>query len=108
MGNLLRHGVHDGLRGHDGACNCSFGVDGLAGRIQIGRIASAVGLDPAATRDACAAPHYRQCVEDNTAQAIQLGVFGAPTFVVGKQLFWGNDRIPMLARYLAGALSSRN
>ena len=33
MGNLLRHGVHDGLRGHDGACNCSFGVDGLAGRI---------------------------------------------------------------------------
>lgn len=75
---------------------------------EIGRIASAVGLDPAATRDACAAPHYRQCVEDNTAQAIQLGVFGAPTFVVGKQLFWGNDRIPMLARYLAGALSSRN
>ena len=35
MGNLLRHGVHDGLRGHDGACNCSFGVDGLAGRIQL-------------------------------------------------------------------------
>ena len=35
MGNLLRHGVHDGLRGHDGACNCSFGVDGLAGRIRI-------------------------------------------------------------------------
>ena len=34
MGNLLRHGVHDGLRGHDGACNCSFGVDGLAGRIR--------------------------------------------------------------------------
>ena len=35
MGNLLRHGVHDGLRGHDGACNCSFGVDGLAGRIRM-------------------------------------------------------------------------
>ena len=34
IGNLLRHGVHDGLRGHDGARNVSFGVDGLAGRIQ--------------------------------------------------------------------------
>lgn len=33
IGNLLRPGVHDGLRGHDGACNCSIGVDGLAGRI---------------------------------------------------------------------------
>ena len=34
IGNLLSHGVHDGLRGHDGACNCSFGVDGVAGRIR--------------------------------------------------------------------------
>ena len=34
VGNLLRHGVHDGLRGHDGACNCSFGVDGVAARIR--------------------------------------------------------------------------
>ena len=33
IGDLLRHGVHDGLRGHDGACNSSFEVDGLAGRI---------------------------------------------------------------------------
>jgi len=22
-----------------------------------------------------------------------LGVFGAPTFVVGDELFWGNDRL---------------
>ena len=35
IGNLLRHGVHDGLRGHDGACNCSSRVDGLAGRIPL-------------------------------------------------------------------------
>ena len=37
IGNLLRHGVHDGLRGRDGACKSSFGVDGLAGRIQYSR-----------------------------------------------------------------------
>ncbi|HBO5257212.1 TPA: hypothetical protein L4W55_002574 [Pseudomonas aeruginosa] len=35
MGDLFRHGVHDGLRGHDGACNSSFEVDGLAGRIRL-------------------------------------------------------------------------
>ncbi len=33
IGSFLRHGVHDGLRGHDGACNGSFRVDGFAGRI---------------------------------------------------------------------------
>ena len=34
IGSFLRHGVHDGLRGHDGACNGSSRVDGFAGRIQ--------------------------------------------------------------------------
>ena len=34
IGNLLRHGVHDDLRGHHGARNVSFGVDGLAVRIR--------------------------------------------------------------------------
>ena len=25
--------------------------------------------------------------------ATRLGIFGAPTFVVGEELFWGNDRL---------------
>lgn len=29
----------------------------------------------------------------NTDRAVQLGIFGAPTFVVGDELFWGNDRL---------------
>ncbi len=28
-----------------------------------------------------------------TDAAISLGIFGAPTFVVGNELFWGNDRL---------------
>jgi 2-hydroxychromene-2-carboxylate isomerase len=28
-----------------------------------------------------------------TDQAIALGIFGAPSVVVGKELFWGNDRL---------------
>ena len=31
--------------------------------------------------------------EKNTSEAIELGVFGAPTFSVGKELFWGDDRL---------------
>lgn len=33
-GSLLRHGVHDDLRGHDGAWKSSVRVDGITGRIR--------------------------------------------------------------------------
>jgi len=29
----------------------------------------------------------------NTDEALQRGVFGAPTFFVGGEMFWGNDRL---------------
>lgn len=40
--------------------------------------------------------------------ASQLGVFGAPTFVYNNELFWGGDRLALLAESLAasGALPS--
>ena len=33
------------------------------------------------------------CYQQATAEALSLGVFGAPTFVVGEELFWGDDRL---------------
>jgi len=38
----------------------------------------------------------------HTDEAIALGVFGVPTFVVDGKLFWGFDALPMLQSYLAG------
>lgn len=38
----------------------------------------------------------------HTEEAIGLGVFGAPTFVVDGKLFWGFDALPMLRAYLTG------
>ncbi|WP_296657149.1 2-hydroxychromene-2-carboxylate isomerase [Paraburkholderia sp.] len=32
----------------------------------------------------------------NTNDAIALGVFGVPTFLMNKQLFWGEDALPMV------------
>lgn len=34
-----------------------------------------------------------------TQEAIDAGVFGAPSFVVGTELFWGNDRLEMALDY---------
>lgn len=36
----------------------------------------------------------------NTDDALALGVFGVPAFVVDGQLFWGLDALPMLRAYL--------
>jgi 2-hydroxychromene-2-carboxylate isomerase len=39
-----------------------------------------------------------------TERAIQAGVFGVPTFAVDDEIFWGNDRLPLLSAYLQGKL----
>ena len=43
----------------------------------------------------------QQAYDANTERAITLGVFGAPTYVVDGELFWGQDRLDFLQRRLA-------
>ena len=43
----------------------------------------------------------QQEYDDNTTAAIAVGVFGAPTYCVGGEMFWGQDRLEFLARRLA-------
>ena len=35
-----------------------------------------------------------------TDEAIQLGVFGAPTFIIDDQIYWGQDRLNFVDRHL--------
>lgn len=46
----------------------------------------------------------RQDVKDrlrhNTDEAVRRGVFGAPTFFVGDEMFWGNDRFDFIEQAL--------
>jgi 2-hydroxychromene-2-carboxylate isomerase len=39
--------------------------------------------------------------EANTRQAIDAGVFGAPSYVIGGEIFWGQDRLDFVERKLA-------
>ena len=41
--------------------------------------------------------------EANTKEALARGVFGAPTYVLRDELFWGQDRLEFLERALARA-----
>lgn len=48
-------------------------------------------------------PAIKARLAENTAAAQAAGVFGVPTFVVdGTHLFWGQDRLGLVARALAG------
>lgn len=49
--------------------------------------------DPAAILTTAYGPEAKARVRRNTERAITLGIFGAPTFVVGEEMFWGNDRL---------------
>ena len=39
--------------------------------------------------------------EENTEEAMKLGVFGAPSFSVGNEIFWGDDRLEDAIRFAA-------
>jgi 2-hydroxychromene-2-carboxylate isomerase len=42
-----------------------------------------------------------EAFERNTEEALAAGVFGAPSYVVGEEVFWGQDRLPHLDAHLA-------
>jgi 2-hydroxychromene-2-carboxylate isomerase len=53
----------------------------------------AIGQEPERVRAAASAPEIEQALIRETETARDLGVFGAPSFVVGGEVFWGDDRL---------------
>ena len=53
---------------------------------------------------------YSQTVQEryeaNTEQAIRAGVFGAPSYMIDGEQFWGQDRLDFVARKLKAASTS--
>ena len=46
-----------------------------------------------------ASEHTGRAFEAATAEARSLGIFGAPTFVTGGEMFWGDDRLEDAVRW---------
>ncbi len=42
----------------------------------------------------------KQKLITETEQAIQRGIFGAPTFFVGDEMYWGQDRLHFVEQTL--------
>jgi 2-hydroxychromene-2-carboxylate isomerase len=58
------------------------------------------GFDAAEFAERIQRPEVKQALVANTEEAVQRGVFGAPTFFVGDEMFFGQDRLPMVEEWL--------
>lgn len=59
----------------------------------VGRCLTTLGQDPVALLEAAQLPEAKEKFRKQTAEAMERGIFGAPSFLVGRELFWGNDRL---------------
>lgn len=48
---------------------------------------------PLALTEAADAPTYKDALKANSAESVRLGLFGAPSFTIGGEVFWGDDRL---------------
>ncbi len=55
------------------------------------------GIDSAAFMAGIAEPAIKDALKANTEEAIARGAFGSPTFFVGTDMYFGNDRLLLVA-----------
>ncbi len=62
---------------------------------------SETGADVDKVLTAATSEENKNRLKAQTLEAKQLGLFGAPTFVVGEELFWGQDRLTHAVEWAA-------
>lgn len=65
----------------------------IGDRTEIPSILESLGQPGAELIEQAQAPENKQRLRDQTRRAGDLGIFGAPSFVAGGELFWGSDRL---------------
>ena len=64
------------------------------------RLAGEIGLDRSAFQIALDAPATADALTATVGDAHRLGVFGVPSLAIGSQVYWGNDRLPIVRHVL--------
>ena len=59
----------------------------------VARCLACTGEDPGALLAQAQSPDSKAELRARTEEAVAQGIFGAPSFVVAGELFWGNDRL---------------
>ena len=69
-------------------------------RDTIGRLIGEVGLDGPSILEHADDARWAVLRSEGSRAAIDRGVFGVPTYAVGEDIFWGQDRLDFLERRL--------
>ena len=72
----------------------------ISNRAVLESIASSAGFDGVQLMELAQASAARDELAALTETAVARGVFGAPTFFVGNEMFWGKDRLDFVERCL--------
>jgi 2-hydroxychromene-2-carboxylate isomerase len=67
----------------------------------VGQVLAQAGFDPTALLALANEQAVKDRLKAATQEAVARGVFGAPTFFVGEEMFWGQDRIDWVREALA-------
>ena len=86
--------AHEMLRAH---WVDDYDLDSKSDLIKIG---NAVDLDPETLLETAITPEVQKIYADNTKEAIDRSVFGSPTYFVDGDMFYGQDRLELIARAL--------
>ena len=68
---------------------------------EVAVVLHAAGFDPDAFIALVNDAEVKEKLKKDTEEAVARGVFGAPTFFVGEDMFWGQDRLEFVAAALA-------
>lgn len=69
----------------------------------LAELAREAGLEPEKALARTEHQEIKDALRRNTDEAVSRGAFGAPTFFVGEQMFFGNDRLMFVERALKDA-----
>jgi carboxymethylenebutenolidase len=67
----------------------------------LARLIGECGLDAAQVMALGAEPRWAERKAADTQAALARDVFGAPSYVIGEEIFWGQDRLDFVQRRLA-------
>ena len=65
----------------------------IAEKETLAAILAGLGLDPEPHFARAASEAVKTRLKEETDEAKRLGIFGAPAFIAGEELFWGSDRL---------------
>jgi 2-hydroxychromene-2-carboxylate isomerase len=69
---------------------------------EVAAVVAAAGITPEAFMALVADPEVKAALVASTDEAVARGVFGAPTFFVGSDMFFGQDRLDFVRSALTG------